>query len=439
MEPEKKLSSSEEISATVSEQELNVVNFQEAGNTNVTTLPTFHYSGNLLRNFTTTFLDELISRFDYWKNPKEYHALKRKEFYQTSFITVSNIIEDMLKNGFDDTELDSKLFNELAWILPDTHFIYRFDSDKTQSEIVDIINKKTHSLNKSIISRNILSHPDSLQLVSLRQEGTSVILLLRNGYTKDEEEKKTVFFITCELDFDKKNFILKIRETHRKNKKISQRALLQYVLKYINDIVVDISIIAKSDKVIKEKIYELFKEETERAEKIITTKLPIPLPKLEKNISDFVINNLNLKDTDSLSANCNIIKSMYYQNIAKEIDSKVFQDRYIFAFLFFDCTTTRSITRDAKRNHIYAKDLYWSLKSIVNKETKVDEISIYYKINNKDYRLPAVGDNFIGLEVTIKEFCGSFMIDYYRNNNRTRDPKRRMKSEFIIHELRKYL
>lgn len=395
----------------------------------------FTYSGHILRNFTANFLDQYIGSF--WPSPKEYRSAKSKIFETNSFITISQLLEDVIKDTTNKQLIDTTLFNELAWILPDNHFLFRFKSTKSQSQIVNAINKKTGTLDKPIYHISNLSNRDELQIVSVREKKDSLIILFRNGYTVNEDDKKTLFFISCEFNFKRETFIIKMRETHRKNSKIPKRLVIEKIINFIQKHIIDLNIEIKTDTAVKGKIYEMFTNESDNAEAIITKKLPIKLGNLENMIQEFVKKNLNLNDIDSFQSNCKIIKSMYYQNIAKGIDSSAFHNRHIFAFSFFDGTTTKSITRDAKRNHIYGKDLYWSLKSIVHKETKVDEISIYYKINKQDYKIPAIGTNFLGLEVTIREFFGSFMIDFYNTNRR--DPERRIKSEFITYELDKYL
>lgn len=392
----------------------------------------FDYSGQVLRNFTAQFLDEVLGAM--WGDPKSYRSQKRKSFRRNSFITIEELLQNKIKEGFDISAFDNILFNELAWILPDNHFIYMFETSKDITQVSSELNAKTKTFNKPIYNRG--ENADELQLVSTRQENDTLLLLFRNGLTENEEDKKTIFFIVCELNFTRKTFIIKMRETLRKNSKIPQRTILENILLSTKTLIKDFNLIVRTDKYIKGKIYEMFSNESSYAEKVISQHLPIKNDMLEKIITDFVTVNLDLKDPINLESNCNIIKSMYYQNIAKTVDSKVFNQRYIFAFSFFDGTTTKSITRDAKRNHIYGKDLYWNLKNIVHRETFVNELSMYFKINKTNFKAKPIGKNFIGLELTIREFYGSFMIDFYTDR---RDPERRFKSAFIVYELEKYL
>lgn len=391
------------------------------------------YSGYLLRNFKANFLDDFLSSI--WDDPKEYHRIKKKYFEVNSFNTISKILEHKIKNEkFNDTVLENKLFEELAWTLPDLHFIYKFETKKTIEQVVNIINAKTACLNKPIHTQ--LQNETELKLVSLRIQYNKAVLLFRKGYTDNEEDKKTIFFISCELDFSKSTLIIKMRETLRKHSKIPKREIINEVLNYINKTCSDIDIRMKSAPAIKRQIYEIFTTETKAAESILISHIPVKISILDYKIKDFVLNGLNLNESH---ANQETIKSLYFKNIAQSAPTYIFKDRYIFAFTFNDGTTTRSITRDHKRNHIYGKDLYWSLRSIVHNECKVEEISMYYKINSQDYKNPPIGRNFLPLEVTIKEFHGSFMIDYYNNYKNFRDQERRYKSEFIIYELEKYL
>lgn len=391
------------------------------------------FSGHLLRNFTADFLHTTLATF--WDTPKEYKSIKNKMFEDNSFLTISKILDDKVGEVVDKQKLDEILFNELVWTIPDNHFIYFFDSPDSIDRIKDTINSKTHTLNMPIY--RVPTDVDDLQLVSMREDNDSLILLFRNGFTKDEDAKKTIFFISCEFNFTRKTFIIKIRDTFRHNAGKNRRELLYNIIDYMKDLTPSVSYIRKNKKEIKNKIYNLFINETKKAEEIILSKLPINETSLDSKIHDFVLNNLNLTSLDDLDSNQKIIKYMYFQNVAQKLSSKHFYNRYIFAFSFHDGKTTRSVTRDSHRQHIYAKKLYWNLKSLVTDDTKVDEVSIYYKINKHNYKLPPLENNFAVLEVSIREFQGSYMIDFY--NNIRQDSERRLKGEFILHELEEYL
>ncbi|WP_431030019.1 hypothetical protein [Lysinibacillus sp. LZ02] len=396
-------------------------------------MPNNPFSGNLLRNFTVEFLDATLS--DFWNTSKEYRSIKNKMFEDNSFHTITKILESKAGENVDKQKLDAILFNDLAWVVPDNHFIYLFDTPDDIVKIKDAINGKTNSLDRPIHHSSL--DKEAFQLVSMRQENNSLVLLFRNGYTKDEDTKKTIFFIACEYNFTKKTFIIKIRENFRQNAQKKRRELISEIFTFIKDLTPTITYIRKTKKEIKDQIYKLFKNETEKAESIIKSKLPLKEQILDKEIEEFNMHKLKLVSPETLESNNKIIKYMYFQNIAQNLELGNFSDRYIFAFSFHDGNTTRSVTRDSLRKHIYSKKLYWNLKSLVTEKTKVDEISIYYRINKKNYKLPPLRSNFTGLEVTIKEFHGSFMIDYY--NNKRRDFERKMKSEFVLYELEEYL
>ncbi|MFJ3386876.1 hypothetical protein [Lysinibacillus sp. Ag94] len=391
------------------------------------------FSGNLLRNFTADYLHNTLS--SYWKTAKEYNKLKTNMFVDNSFLTITRILESKDGEVVDKEKLDKTLFNELTWVLPDNHFIYFFETDDNINRIKNVIDDKTNALDRPIHYSS--TEYEELQLVSIRQEDDSLVLLFRYGFTRNEETKKTIFFIACEYNFSRKTFIIKMRDTLRSNAGKNRRSLISEIFGYVKELTPTVTYKRKAKKEIKNQIYQLFLTETKKAEEIIQDSLPIPETTLDIDIQAFILDILNLKSEDDLESNLKIVKYMYFQNVAQNLNSKTFTDRYIFAFSFHDGNTTRSVTRDAKRQHIYGKKLYWNLKSLVTEDTKVDEISMYFRINKQNYKLKPLSNNFIGLEVTIREFQGSYMVDYY--NNIRRDSERRMKSEFLLHELEQYL
>lgn len=398
------------------------------------------YSGNLLRNFTSTFLDNYLKNIkELWKEPKEYYLVKESKNKENRYLAISEVIEEAFTNGYNDSNFEKTLFNEISCILPDRHCVYSFSSEHTMLELREKNPVISNFLNKPIYSRiNKLKNND-LQVVSTRFEQNSLIILLRNGYTKNEDDKKAIFFITCEMNFEHNLFIIKFREVFRKNSKIAPRKLIDTIISYITSLFNASTIkvlIEENNESIKKKLFELFSVETTRADALILERLPIPEKELDSKIENFIISNLKLTDDEFYIRNFKKIKSMYCHNVATTIDNSLFNKRHIFAYTFFDGTTTRSITRDSKREHIYARDLYWSLKSTVTKEGKISEISLYYKINKSNVKEEPVGENFLGLEVTFKAAYGGLLINYYTN---FRDPERRKKSEFTLFELKKYL
>lgn len=396
-------------------------------------MTTSPFSGNLLRNFTAEFLDDTLSTF--WSTSKEYRSIKNKLFEDNSFFTITKLLETKDGDKVDKQKLEGILFNELTWVLPDNHFVYFFETPDNIDKIKNVINGKTNSLDRPIhySSKDL----EELQLVSIRQENDSLVLLFRYGYTKDDDTKKTIFFIGCEYNFSRQTFIIKMRETFRQNAGKNRRELLTNIFQYLKDLTPTVSYKKKAKKEIKNQIYKLFLAETKKAEQVIETSLPIPEQTLDSEIHNFIKNSLKLTSEEDLESNQKIVKYMYFQNIAQNLISGKFKDRYIFAFSFHDGNTTRSVTRDAKRQHIYGKKLYWNLKSLVTDKTKVDEISMYFRINRQNFKLPPLSNNYTGLEVSIREYQNSYMIDYY--NNSRRDSERRMKSEFLLHELESYL
>lgn len=399
------------------------------------------YTGQLLRNFTTGFLDNYLKDLKIiWETEEDYYKERREKFKDNGIVTISKILNNLCENSWDDKVFEKILFNELTSILPDRVCLYNFSTDYSIDGFLEQIDRigLIEYVNRPIYSR--VSDTDPINLVSIRKKEQSVIFLFRNGLTNNEENKNAIFFTTCEINFEYKFFNFKYRETFRKNSKKPANTLIKNSIDFMEDLLKDSIKISVDDKadVVKEKLYKLFLEETSKADKVIYDKLPLKEIDLEKKINVFLEEELNLSNDDPsiYKQNLEKVKYMYCSNIAKELNNSDFKNRHIFAYSFYDGTTTRSITRDSKRDHIYSRDLYWSLKSTVTKEAKINEISLYYKINQANYKLEPLRKNFMGLEITFKAKFGGLMIEYY---TKTRDMNRSLKHGFTLYELRRYL
>ena len=145
------------------------------------------YTGQLLRNFTTGFLDSYLKDLKtIWKTEDEYYKKRREEFEDNGIFTISKILNDLCKNSWDDKDFEEILFNELTSILPDRVCLYNFSTDYSidgflkQIERIGLIGY----INRPIYSR--VSNTDPINLVSIRKKEQSVIFLFRNGLTNNE-------------------------------------------------------------------------------------------------------------------------------------------------------------------------------------------------------------------------------------------------------------
>ncbi|QMT16122.1 hypothetical protein H1Q58_08990 [Planococcus maritimus] len=390
------------------------------------------FSGHLLRNFQVDYLDSIVCEF-----VENYKKLRREDLGENGWIKVANIINDNIKNPKELRDLDRVLFEQLVYVLPDKHYLLHLEIEEEEdiSSISDKLKEKNLPINKNLLNGD--STNDNLQLVSVRQESDELIFLFRAGYTKDDSDRKTIFFIPCILDFKNKLCIIKIREVFRRKTSLNNRTILSLITKEINHYCDSIHLFAYNKETIHSNLYTMFKEESDRAEKIIKDHSKAYTEvELNKLVKSFIDEELKIQDPALLRSYVERIKSIYYQNEAHTLPTNTFKNRFMFAFAFFDGISTRSITRDSARNHVYHKKLYWTLKDLIHDEKKISEVSMYYKFDPDNFKNVNVTKDFWYTEVTFKESNKAYLIEYYLGS---RDPDRRLKSEFIIQEFKKYI
>ncbi|MEK8198381.1 hypothetical protein [Lysinibacillus sp. FSL M8-0134] len=398
------------------------------------------YSGKLLRNFQVNILDSILN--DYHPDPKEYRRIRNQYPGTRGWEVISDIINKLkTEDGFDDSKLEERLFTDLTENIPDNYYIYDFVHSKTYEEIVAEFKKNTALLNTPIYTFDIRDR-DSLQIVSIRlkEKEKKIIILLRYGYTYGEESNTNslIFFIPCVLDFHNKMLIIKFREIHRKKSKKKINKLLPQVINCIKNLNDDFTFNGYGKKKIHSTLYEMFKVESARAEKLIKSSSDSHTDEeLNNNINTFLTKQLSIPaSSKEIESYTNRIKSIYYQNIASQLEEISFGNRYMFAFAFFDGLSTKSTTRDAGRFNVYNKKLYWTLKDLIHTEQKITELSMYYKFNPKNFDAEIEGENFYFVEATLKESYGSLMIDFYKNKF---DSTRGIRNGYVISEIKKYL
>lgn len=388
------------------------------------------FSGHLLRNFQVDYLDATVGKYI-----TNYSKLKREDIGENGWIKVSNLINNHISDSKKLKELHQELFEQLVYVLPDNHYLLHLENEDTIKETMKKLRNKNLPFSKTILNGD--SKDDSLQIVTIEEDGDEIIILFRAGFTKDGEDNKTIFFIPCILDFKNNVCLIKIRESFRRKTKYKNRFLLKEITRTINQLCDSVHVYAYNKEDIYSNLYVMFKKESDDAEEIIKTQSKrYSETELNKLVKSFIESDLKVQDPSLLRSYIERIKSIFYQNEANNLSSNRFKNRFMFAFSFFDGISTKSSTRDSGRNHVYHKKLYWTLKDLIHDEEKISEVSMYYKFDPSNFKNTKLNANFWFVEVTFKESNDVYLIEYYLGS---RDPDRRKKSEFIIQEFKKFI
>ncbi|WP_375106033.1 hypothetical protein AB9L15_03745 [Lysinibacillus fusiformis] len=398
---------------------------------------TNYYSGQLLRNFQVDFLKETLE--PYFETKTEFN----KEWCNNPAIggwaKAANIINnDLLFNNKTRVMIENTLYNELFYNAPDEIYVYPVtlinqDVDNALQKLKNMALPIDRSFNTPV------QNPSTFQLFSVKIEKNKINLLYRCGYTTDDEDKKTVFFIPCEIDLTNKIILIKVKDNLKKRSEYKLREILELVFTNIKQLEF-INISTMNPDLIREIFYSMFSDEASRAEEIIKETIGLEnIERKEQLTIDFLKDSLDIIESPVFSTQINKVMSIYFHQQAKTLLDHEFGNRYLYAFSFYDGLQTKSSTRNTDKSHVYTGNLYWTLKDLIHEKKRIAEISMFYKFNHLNFSSEIAGYDFKHVEINYKESNHGILLDFPNYNKKRRDPERSVKCEYIIWELRKHL
>lgn len=385
------------------------------------------YRSTILRNFEIkNILDEILPNHieDYRKKMRD------SGINGNSWEKIAHLLnENMNENPDVDAAIDSELFKKLIYDVQDHVYIFPIESEIDAEELITRFDSEPQ-LNRPL---NAIVQNNE-KFISLRIEGNRILILYRfDTIGLGENEQKTNFYVTCVLDFD--NSLLHIRLRRHYLSKSTNRliSVLDEIKKFINKLDGDIVIKSFSETTVQSLLYNIFKEESSRAENVISqhAKEQLTEETVDAKINNFLKNELKMSEPELYSDR---VKSAFYQDLSLHLDPKEFYNGFIFAFTFLDKNFIKSSTRNPKKDPIYNSKVYWNLKDLIHEYEEVSELACYWKFNEDNFEKPA-GEEFEFVEISLKEKYGSIEIHYYRSPA----VKRRLKESYVHYRISKYL
>lgn len=402
-----------------------------------------NYSPKLLRNFLVNdFLQITIRSF--FKSGKEFTTAWQEASEGRGWEKASALISH--HEAFDDeknlAKLEKIFYDELFYNVPDTSYLFKVLNHKESKDEALASFKKIEIQNCQINNHN--GKPNEFQLIHTKYENDSINLLFRSGISLNDEYKQIIFTISCIINLEQNYMQINFKKDIRNKcgKKLSET--LKQVIDYITNLNI-IQVQTFYPAVIKEKLFLMFKEESDRADLVIKQAAGEDLfeNKLQ-SAKDFLEQTFEVDENQNeyFSKYINRLMSIPYHQFALTMTDGKFGDRFMFAFSFYDGKNTRSITRNSDKNHVYTGNLYWVLKDLIIDKRKISSISMFYKISSSNFDLIKGNENYF-IEVNINECTtlgnnkGCINIDFLQNKKR-RDSKRRIKNEYILREIKKH-
>lgn len=337
--------------------------------------------------------------------------------------------ENMTESPESDAIVDSILFEKLVFDVQDHVHLFPIESEIDADEFISRFEGEPQ-LDRFL---NATVDPEE-KFISIRKEENKALILYRFETIKlGGDEQKANFYVPCVLDFENSLLQIRLRKHYVSKSSANHVAVLEQVKAFINGLDGDITVLEYNETTVHSLLYQIFKEESEKAETVIKEHMKENLTEesVDDKILAFLKDELEMSEPELYADR---VKSAFYQDLSLHLDPTEFYNGFIFAFTFLDKNFIKSSTRNPKRDPIYNSKVYWNLKDLIHEYEEVSELSCYWKFNEEDFGL-AEGEDFEFVEVSLRERNSSVEIHYYNSPS----DKRRVKEDYVHSRISKYL
>lgn len=385
------------------------------------------YRTPILRNFEIkNELNTILPNYI----PEYSKKLRAVEVVGNSWEKIASILNNnMSENPESDEVIDAVLFEKLIFDVQDHVHLFPIESEIDVEEFISRFEGEPQ------LDRNLNATVSSEEnFISIRKDGNKALILYRFETIKlGGDEQKANFYVPCVLDFDNSLLQIRLRKHYIAKSSANLVTVLEQVKTFVDGLDGDISVLEYSETTVHSLLYQIFKEESEKAETVIKEHMKDHLTEeqVEEKITNFLQNELEMSAPELYADR---VKSAFYQDLSLNLDPTEFYNGFIFAFTFLDKNFIKSSTRNPKRDPIYNSKVYWNLKDLIHEYEEVSELSCYWKFNEEDFGI-AEGEYFEFVEVSLRERNGSVEIHYYNSPSE----KRRLKEDYVHSRISKYL
>jgi hypothetical protein len=380
--------------------------------------------------------------FDFFKskNVPDRNSRLRADTTNARYSSILKVVNEELKSttgAFNAEELDEFLFDNLFYSNNNYHYAYRlenlFFTTETTEQQVEAFFANNPSLNyKKLLTDVSVSDYELCTLRSEFSDGklTSIKMLIKVETISTRSIPAIDMFSAVLIDLANKMVIFKFNLNHLDNIRKDPLDLLSILKKILHGEgtswkifnPIQINITSLNEEASKETIFKLFEELSLEAEELLDAQT---LPDTEKNIENF-LKEMGLREVteDYIQQ----IKAVIYQEISNTIKDSIFEKGWVFRFVFREGQTTRASTRTDDRGPIYGSKVYWHLKELIFKETKMIESGFHWHIKNNTGE-----DDYV--QVRLESRSDTIIMHYYYNMRYGRKEK----EDFVVRKINEYL
>ncbi|MBK4744683.1 hypothetical protein HFP66_01380 [Bacillus sp. A17A.1] len=412
------------------------------------------YEFALLRNFGVEGLTKYLK-----KQIPDFSKAFKLQTKAKSHDKICNILNEKLKLGMDDSSIEGMLFQILVYMQPDKSYYFTL---KTNLKINDAMQHLCKKYSRIVDRKITESTKDEGSLVSIRREQERLVLLFKEGIARlGVEEERCNFYVTCIIDFDKKNIEIKLSEHKRRNAGIKLKNVLNKVEKFLKD---NLTFSTGTESFylnpqrdgearIHKSLYQLFAKETARSLELIKEKIAelegeqdaeLAEEELKKNVRKYLEEELRLRDSEPYVNK--VLSSKYQDTVTMMSEAEFVNDGgFVFGFTFVDRRITKSSNKNEQNKPVYYSKIYWDLKETVKDYEEICDLGVFWKFNSVDFtksvRETKDSEELSFAEIGLKEIHNVLEIHYYFNKDEDKDflnclMERRAREKYVIRKIR---
>ncbi|WP_210608033.1 hypothetical protein [Priestia flexa] len=391
---------------------------------------------NSIRNMTKSEFYPFLESLGYKNVRNLIKGKTNNDFYNLEMFLRNELTKSDAKLNKDN--LDSFLYSKFFFEINHYHYVYKLSSilgkkDDFSIELKDLLPYLSSTpelkLNSNLVN---IECKEQYSLCSTRYSSVTKnekVYIDRIQFLFFINEIETIkgivnFFCCVDLDLQSKFISFKFNSSVLENYTYSLDIVNTLLKTLTNDkgIFKDLEVVSESynQSDARKTIQKLFMDLSQQAEKILRDKA-------DPNIKKHVMNFLDTIKVPNSQEYINQIISVVYQNISKEFNKTLFNDGWVFRFVFKEGDNTRASSSTDEFEPVYSKKVYWNLKELMFKRQGTDFIEGgFYWLTKK------------GLEpvaVKIEQKNNLIIMQYYKQDFNNKN--RKEKEAFVLRKFRR--
>ncbi|PGX45311.1 hypothetical protein [Bacillus cereus] len=367
---------------------------------------------------------------------KEISNLNQRTHSQivSDYAGILEVLKEEITTGtkLNANIVDDFIYNQIFYEKCNYYYVYKLDNiniDLTLSEpaMIQYLIDKGFNVNHLLTQGDVASNYDLCTTRLIFNDGklSYVNCLLKVDTVNSDYRGETDFYCGIILDLTNNLLILKfdlnLLESHSREK----LAILHDIQRIITNSSpfnrIGLAYSSYNEHTVRKIIFNIFKGLSIEAETLLNQRIPADA---ERKIEQFLIDmQVAAVDKDYI----NQTKSVVYQHISKTLQDSLFNNGWVFRFVFKEGDSTRASSRTDDLNPIYSKQVYWHLKELIFKAGELHEGGFHWFLNPVEKK----GNIFVKLE----QKNDALIFYFYKKTVLNR----MVKEDYVINEIAKHL